>query len=269
MGRTKTIVQEKIFNRLSIYTSAEREYSSWHGRTVTTMGVKEILAEKIAGEITLSPKPGETLRKWRTTFSISQAELAGHLRLAQSVISDYESGRRQSPGIHSVKKIVEALLDIDEKKHGGKTIQQYQFMAKTQEGIIDIMEYPYPIPVEKLIKEINGNVVTSKSVPLDKTIKGFTLIDGVETIKTLTSASYPNLYGWSTERALIFTRIQFGRSPMIAIRIHPVKPTMVVYHKPGGVDPLAIQLAERENMPLVITEMPLEELRKKLIALGK
>jgi putative transcriptional regulator len=233
------------------------------------MGVKELLAEKIAGEITLSPKPGETLKKWRTTFTIAQAELAQHLGFAQSVISDYESGRRKSPGINSVKKMVEALIEIDEKKHGGTIIQQYQFMAKTHDGIIDIMEYPYPIPAEKLIKEIKGNVVTSERISLDRAIKGFTLIDGVETIKTLTAANYPNLYGWSTERALVFTKIQFGRSPMIAIRIHPVKPSLIIYHKPGGVDPLAVQLAERENIPLVITDMPLEELRKTLIMLGK
>jgi putative transcriptional regulator len=233
------------------------------------MGVKELLAEKIAGEITLSPKPGETLRKWRTTFNIAQAELANFLGLAQSVISDYESGRRKSPGIHSVKKIVNAFLEIDETKHGSTIIQQYQFMVKTQDGIIDIMEYPYAIPVEKLIKQIEGRVVTSPSISLERTVKGFTLIDGIETIKTLTATNYPNLYGWSTERALIFTKIQFGRSPMIAIRIHPVKPSLVVYHRPGGVDPLAVQLAERENMPLVITEMPLEDLRKKLISLGK
>ena len=233
------------------------------------MGVKELLAEKIAGEITLSSKPGETLRKWRTTFNIAQAELANFLGVAQSVMSDYESGRRKSPGIHSVKKIVNAFLEIDEKKHGGNVIHQYQFMVKTQDGIIDILEYPYMIPVEKLIKEIEGRVVTSSSISLDRTIKGFTLIDGVETIKTLTATNYSNLYGWSTERALVFTKIQFGRSPMIAIRIHPVKPSLVVYHQPGGVDPLAVQLAERENIPLVITEMPLEELRKKLILLGK
>jgi putative transcriptional regulator len=226
------------------------------------MGVKEVLAEKIAGEITLSPKPGETLRKWRTTFHIAQAELASYLGVAQSVISDYESGRRKSPGIHS-------FLAIDEKKHGGTIIQQYQFMVKTQDGIIEIMEYPFAIPMETLIKEIEGRVVTSPSVDLSRSVKGFTLIDGIETIKTLTATNYPNLYGWSTERALIFTKIQFGRSPMIAIRIHPVKPSLVVYHQPGGVDPLAVQLAERENIPLVITEMPLEELRKKLVLLGK
>jgi putative transcriptional regulator len=233
------------------------------------MGVKELLAEKIAGEITLSPKPGETLRKWRTTFKIAQAELAHFLGLAQSVISDYESGRRKSPGIQSVKKIVEAFLAIDHEKHGGTIIQQYQFMVKTQDGIIDIMEYPYSIPMETLIHAIDGKVATSPSISLDRSIKGFTLIDGIETIKTITTANYPNLYGWSTERALIFTKIQFGRSPMIAIRIHPVKPSLVVYHRPGGVDPLAVQLAERENMPLVVTEMPLDVLRKKLISLGR
>jgi putative transcriptional regulator len=53
---------------------------------------------------------------------------------------------------------------------------------------------------------------------------------------------------------------------MIAIRIHPVKPSIVVYHQPGAVDPLAIQLAERENMPLFLTNSPLDELRKKLIS---
>jgi putative transcriptional regulator len=233
------------------------------------MGVKELLAEKIAGEITLSPKPGETIRKWRTTFNIAQVDLAKFLGVAQSVISDYELGRRKSPGINSVKKIIDALIAIDEKQHGGTVIQQYQFIAKTQQGIIDIMEYPFPLPAEKLIKEIKGNVVTSPNISIDRAIKGFTLIDGVETIKTLTATNYPNLYGWSTERALIFTKIQFGRSPMIAIRIHPVKPSLIVYHQPGGVDPLAVQLAERENIPLVITDMPLEELRKKLLNLGK
>ena len=55
---------------------------------------------------------------------------------------------------------------------------------------------------------------------------------------------------------------------MIAIRVHPVKPTVVVYHKPGSVDSLAIKLADRENIPLVVTNMPLDQLKKKLVAIG-
>ena len=51
------------------------------------------LAEKMAGEITLSDNPGETLKKWRASFEISQTDLASFLKVSPSVISDYESGR--------------------------------------------------------------------------------------------------------------------------------------------------------------------------------
>lgn len=232
------------------------------------MNVKNLLAEKIAGEITLSPKPGHTIRKWRTVFDLSQTELANFLKLSPSVISDYESGRRKSPGVQTVKKIIGAFLEIDEKKNNSKVLKKYQFINKTQKGILDIIEYPYSIPVKKFIKEIDGKLLTSK-IDIKKNVKGFTLVDGVEAIKTINSISYSNLYGWSTERALIFTGLRYGRSPMIAIRIHPVKPSVVVYRKPGAVDPLAIQLAEQENLPLVLTNMSLDDLRKKLISLGR
>jgi len=232
------------------------------------MNVKDMLAEKIAGEITLSPKPGQTIKKWRTIFGISQTKLADFLGLSPSVISDYESGRRKSPGIQAIKKIIEAFIEIDQKHNHGKVLQKYRFVTKHQDGILDIMEYPFSIPIKKFIEEINGKILTSKDVDIKKNIKGFTLIDGIETIKTITSSGYPNLYGWSTERALIFTNIKYGRSPMIAIRIHPVKPSIVVYHKPGAIDPLAIQLAEREDMPLVVTNISLDDLKKKLILLG-
>ncbi len=38
------------------------------------------LAEKMAGEITLSDNPGETLKKWRTVFEISQSDLPHTLK---------------------------------------------------------------------------------------------------------------------------------------------------------------------------------------------
>lgn len=56
---------------------------------------------------------------------------------------------------------------------------------------------------------------------------------------------------------------------MIAIRVHPVKPTVVVYHRPGSVDSLAIKLADRENIPLVTTGLSLDDLKKKLTSIGE
>lgn len=232
------------------------------------MKIKNALSEKIAGEITLSPKPGQTIRKWRSVFGISQTDLAGCLNLSPSVISDYESGRRKSPGIQTIKKIIEAFIKIDENR-GGKIIHQYDSMIETQEGILEIMEYPYTIVAEKFIKALDGNILTSNKIGLKKSVKGFTLVDSVKTIETINSGDYNRLYGWSTERAIIFTGIRYGRSPMIAIRVHPVKPTVVVYHRPGSVDSLAIKLADRENIPLVVTSLPLDDLKKRLIRIGE
>lgn len=232
------------------------------------MNIKDTLSEKIAGEITLSPRPGQTIRKWRGVFGISQTDLANFLRLSPSVISDYESGRRKSPGIQTVKKIIEAFVEIDEKQ-GGKILHKYNSMVETQEGILEIMEYPFTVPAERFIKEIEGNVLTSNELGLKKNVKGFTLVDSVKTIETINSGDYNRLYGWSTERAIIFTGIRYGRSPMIAIRVHPVKPTVVVYHRPGSVDSLAIKLADRENIPLVTTGLSLDTLKKKLVKIGE
>src|SRR5437899_10347027 len=72
------------------------------------------LREKIAGEIALSDQPGKTMRKWREELRISQTELATHMRVSPSVISDYEAGRRTSPGIKTIHRLVDALLEIDQ-----------------------------------------------------------------------------------------------------------------------------------------------------------
>lgn len=232
------------------------------------IALKTTLSEKIAGEITLSPKPGQTIRKWREIFQISQTDLAQFLQVSPSVISDYESGRRLSPGIQVIKRIIEALLHLDEHVHNGRTLQQYQSIEdEKNDGVIDIMEYHYGIPMKEFIKIIHGTLLTSEETISGRDVKGFTLVDSIKTITMLNSSNYVRLYGWSTDRALIFSGVRFGRSPMIAIRIHPVKPALVVYHKPGEVDPLAVKLAEREHMPLVSTDMPLPQLRQKLVAM--
>ena len=76
------------------------------------------LAERIAGEVALSADPGATLRKWREEFDVTQTRLAEELDVSASVVSDYESGRRENPGIGVVSRVVEALLAIDERRGG-------------------------------------------------------------------------------------------------------------------------------------------------------
>jgi transcriptional regulator with XRE-family HTH domain len=113
-------------------------------------GPRGELAEKIAGEVALSDDPGATIRKWRTDFDVTQTELAETLDISSSVISDYESGRRDSPGIAVVRRLVEGLLDIDERR-GGDRIRQYGRVLSAgfeSDVVLDLREYPAAIPVD-------------------------------------------------------------------------------------------------------------------------
>ena len=124
-------------------------------------------------------------------------------------------------------------------------------------------EYPQGVDENVFIRAISGENINPVKTP-SKRIYGFTVVDSLKAILSLSSQDYLKIYGWSTERALIFTDVHYGRSPMVAIRAHPLTPAMVVYQKPDQTDPLAIKLAEREGIPLVVTDLPVERLIAKL-----
>jgi putative transcriptional regulator len=231
-----------------------------------TMSIKERMAEKMAGEITLSREPGPTIRKWREIFEASQTELAENLKVSPSVISDYESGRRKSPGTMTVQRIVRALLAIDEER-GNRILRNYQSMMETNEAIIDIRELLIPVPMTRFVQAIEGEVLANED-KMERELKGYTVIDSVKAITSLTAFEYMKIYGWTSERALVFTGISTGRSPMVAIRVHPMKPALIVYHKPERMDDLALRLAKTETIPLVVTRMPLERLLEVLRDVG-
>lgn len=210
------------------------------------------LEEKIAGEIVLSERPGLTLRKWREEFHITQHDLSSYLKISPSVISDYEIGRRKSPGIGTIKKIVEALIAIDISR-GGNTIKKFSKNFGS-DAILDIKEFWKSISCREVMDYIEGKNLT-ENIDLEKKIYGYTMIDSIKAILEFNANDYFKIYGWSNERALIFVGVKYGRSPMVAIRAHPLKPGMVIFARPENVDPLSIKLAELENLPLVVTEL--------------
>jgi putative transcriptional regulator len=225
--------------------------------------MKTELKEKIAGEISLSDEPGVTIKKWREAFNLSQQELAEHLRISPSVISDYESGRRKSPGVATVKKIVNAFIDLDEIG-GGKVLKRYE-MGERNEAILGMKEFPVPVPAKKFVASIKGKNLSKDALEGD--VHGYTVIDSIKAIVTLDSSDYLKIYGWSSQRALIFTGVKYGRSPMVAIRAHPLKPAMVVFQRPDRVDELAVKLANMERIPLVVTNLSSQGLIETLEAL--
>ena len=106
---------------------------------------------------------------------------------------------------------------------------------------------------------------------MDLDIFGYTIIDSLKAIQTLSGLDFYRLFGSTSERALIFTGVTRGRSPMIAIKISPFKPRLVVLHgKIEKVDALAVMLARHENVPLALSKKPsVEELVDSLDRLYK
>jgi putative transcriptional regulator len=226
------------------------------------MPVRESLKEKIAGEICLSNDPGLTIRKWRKLFSVSQKELADALEVSPSVISDYEAGRRKSPGIGTIRKVVETILEI-ELSRGGQNLKRFE--AEEDSGaIISMGEFPASRSAEWLIELTESECLNDDEPDLKRQIFGYTVVDSIKAVTTYSSNDYMKVYGWSTERALLFSGVHFGRSPMIAIRAHPMKPAVVVYVQPENVDKLAVRLADLERIILLRTELPVPEISARL-----
>ncbi|MHA2426693.1 MAG: helix-turn-helix domain-containing protein, partial [Candidatus Hermodarchaeia archaeon] len=113
--------------------------------------VRQRLARRIAGEISLSDSPGRIMRKWREMFHIPQIHLAEALGVSPSVISDYESGRRQSPGTKTIKRFVETIITLDEQ-NGGQVVNAFQRMMGVEiptNIILDISEFSQGITIKE------------------------------------------------------------------------------------------------------------------------
>lgn len=66
----------------------------------------------IAGSVVLSENPPMQLKFWRKKFGIKQADLARKMDITPSVLSDYEKGRRPSPGVNFIKRYLVALYEL-------------------------------------------------------------------------------------------------------------------------------------------------------------
>jgi len=224
---------------------------------------ESVLARRIAGEIILSNKPGATMRKWRELFTISQMSLSDRMVVSSSVISDYESGRRPSPGAKFVRRFVWALLKIDGER-GSRFVNEFAKLTRSPtNAIIDLREFPLPVRVEYLCKAIEGKIVACIARYV-REINGYTVVDSQRAIETLSGLEFSQLFGATTERALIFTNVENGISPMLIVRVSSLKPRVVIFHGTQP-DEYSIRLAEYDGIPLIYSSLSsVERLVKSL-----
>lgn len=226
----------------------------------------ERLARLIAGEIVVSPDPGATMRKWREIFGVSQAQLAAALRISPSTISDYEANRRASPGIKVVRRFIDALLRIDAER-GGQTAAKFALAIEDETAPYEVHDFSTAMSARDFTKLIAGTVLAGADVLDKKRVYGWTLLDSIKVILEFTYTDFQKLYGAISERAFIFTQVSTGRSPMIAVKLAPIKPAVVAIHglKRREVDELAIKIAEKERIPLIHTEIDVGKIKETLM----
>jgi putative transcriptional regulator len=222
--------------------------------------------ELVAGEIALSDSPGSVMKKWRSLFGITQAELSKHIKISASTISDYESNRRLSPGVGVIRRFVDALFIIDEE-HGGavtKSLEKFSREGQKETPFYNVYDFATPISGTDFNRIIEGKIVVNQSYLDSMQLFGYTEIDSLRVILELQPADYPKLFGATTERAFLFKQVSTGRSPMVVIRVAPIKPKLVVLHDITNVDKLAVRLAQVEKIPLITTKLDIKEIRERL-----
>ncbi len=221
----------------------------------------------IAGEITLSKDPGGSMKKWREIFGISQTELAEYLKVSSSTISDYEGGRRKSPGIAVINRLVEALIDVD-KTRGGRIAEQLSRDQVPREKVFQVHEFNASMNGKVFQEKIEAECIANQLKLKDMNLYGYTIIDSLKVILDVPVHEYLQMYGKTPERALIFTQVESGRSPLIAVKVGrfstDLRPSLVVLHGCQKVDPIAKRIAENEKIPLLVTQKPIDKIMEAL-----
>lgn len=225
----------------------------------------DTLDERIAGEICISESAGSAMKRWRELFGVSQIELAKYLKISASTISDYEGNRRSSPGVAVVRRFVKALLELDTQKGGEVARNLEKFKPRDEEGsFYSIHDFTAPINASDFARLIDAKVAANPNMLDSIKLFGYTLLDSLKVILEVSPSEYPKLFGTTTERAFIFDQVSTGRSPMVVIRVAPIKPRVAVIQNLDTVDKLAVRIAQIEHIPLLTTKLGADELKMRL-----
>lgn len=100
-------------------------------------------------------------------------------------------------------------------------------------------------------------------------VSGHTVINSIQAITRLSSEEFYRLYGQSTSRALIFTDVSRGESPLVAMRVVTPTPNAVILHGLTEDDlwEHAPSLASIDGFSLAISNRDLDAMLEDLRAL--
>ena len=161
-----------------------------------------------------------------------------------------------------VKKIVEALIELDLQR-GGWVVKKLAG-EKLLKDIFEVFEFPKGVSAKDFVENIEGKIHVHENLLSERIIYGYTIIDSLRAILELPGNEFIKIYGSTTDRALVFANVSMGRSPLVAIKVTPLRPAIVVLHNITQVDEIGIKIAEKEGIPVVTTILPLDEIKKRI-----
>lgn len=215
------------------------------------------IKKRIFGDILFADDIGGALRRWRQFFRVSQVELARFMKISSSVLSEYENDPEKSPGARFIKRYVDSLIEIDMQR-GGKVLSLLatgDISIEFSREIIRMRDFHNPLTAKNYVDILDVEVLVGPENLDDIKLYGYTMLDSLAAIMSMSGPVYYKIFGRTTERALIFTNVMTGRSPMVAVRVYPLKPRMVILHGPKKVDDLAIKIADREHIVLGVCRL--------------
>ena len=221
------------------------------------------VGKQIAGEVVLSTNPGQIMKKWREIFGLTQVKLSEVLSISPSTISDYEGNRRKSPGSTIIKRFVSALISSD-LENSAQVLSKLAGSEADIQTYYDLHEFSTALSGVDFTKVLEGKPVVNEELLTVKKVYGYTLIDSVKAILDMPSSNFPKLFGSIHERAFIFLNVSTGRSPMVVVRVSQTKPSVIVLHNLTKIDELAMRIAEREQIPIITTKLPIDKIKEKL-----
>ena len=123
----------------------------------------------------------------------------------------------------------------------------------------DLGEYTARVPLDRFYDAIGATELVGGE---EDTVAGHTVINSIAAITRLSSDEFYQLYGQSTNRALVFTDVTRGESPLVALRVVTPTPNAVVLHglEEDALWDHAVDLARIDGFSLAVADSDLDEM---------
>ncbi len=152
---------------------------------------------------------------------------------------------------------MEGLIESDSKRGYKITNELGRLFALNFPFIMDMSDFVSPVTFQDIVVAVDGIPILAELSNIQ--VYGYVITDSIKAITALTGMEFYQFLSVTFNKVLVFTKVSSGRSPMIALKIAPIRPKLIVLHRPAKMDPLSIYIANKENINVVVSTKRTED----------